>query len=131
MKKTIALLLLLCLALCLFAGCAKTEPAPAPTQAPATQAPAPTEAPKPTEAPAPTAEPAPAPAPSADFVLTAAGTEYPAYRFSGDLTGGGGLGFTCLLPAEAVTAEYEHNAWVLRSAAEPGTAFSGNIIATS
>ena len=46
MKKTIALLLALCLTLCLFAGCAKTEPAPtaAPTQAPAPTA-APTQAP--------------------------------------------------------------------------------------
>ena len=34
-KRTLALLLLLCLVLCLFAACAKTEPAPAPTQAPA------------------------------------------------------------------------------------------------
>ena len=54
MKKTIALLLALCLTLCLFAGCAKTEPAP--TAAP-TQAPAPTEASAPTEEPAPAAEP--------------------------------------------------------------------------
>ena len=35
MKRTLALLLLLCLLLCLFTACAKTEPAPASTQAPA------------------------------------------------------------------------------------------------
>ena len=37
MKKTIALLLCLCLALCLFAGCARTEPKPAATEAPAAE----------------------------------------------------------------------------------------------
>ncbi len=50
MKKTVALILLLCLALCLFAGCSGVStPTPAPTQSPA-----PTEAP--TQAPAPAAE---------------------------------------------------------------------------
>ena len=37
MKKTIALLLCLCLALCLFAGCARTGPEPAATEAPAAE----------------------------------------------------------------------------------------------
>ena len=47
MKKTIALILLLCLTLCLFAGCSGGGSTPTP---------APTEAPAPTEEPAPAAE---------------------------------------------------------------------------
>ena len=57
LRKWIALILALGLALC-FAACAAKEP-PAPTQAPGTQAPAQTQDPA-TEAPAPTETPAPA-----------------------------------------------------------------------
>ena len=69
MKKNAALLLLLCLTLCLFAGCSGTQPAPSPAP---TEAPAPAPSPTPTEAPAPTEEPAPAAEPVELIVFAAA-----------------------------------------------------------
>ncbi len=121
--KRLALLAAVLLLLC--ACTSPVKPAPTPTEAPAPTA-APTEAPAtsvPTEAPAPTeppeTKPTPTPPPEAEATLTAGGREYPAYRFSGDLTGSGSEDFTCLLPLEAVSADYAHNAWVFRSEETP------------
>jgi hypothetical protein len=57
--------------------------------------------------------------PEADAILTAGDRDYPAYRFSGDLTGSGEIGFSCLLPAEEVTAAFDRNAWVFRLTEAP------------
>ncbi len=91
-----------------------SSPAPAPT---ATAEPAPTAAPTPAPTPEPTTEPSQAP--TADAVLTVEGKDHPAFRFEEDLAEGEPIRFSCLLPLEEVTAEFVHNAWVLRSAAEP------------
>ena len=122
--KRLALLTAALILLCACTSPVKPAPTAAPTQAPATAAP--TEAPAtpvPTATPAPTeppeTEPTPTPPPEAEATLTAGGREYPAYRFSGDLTGSGNGDFTCLLPLEAVSAEYAHNAWVFRSEEAP------------
>ena len=124
MRRPVLLLTAALLLLCACTAPVSPTPSPAPTPIPATAEPtAPPATPTPTAFPAPTeppeAKPTPSPTPEADGVLTAAGREYPAYRFSEDLTGSGNRDFSCLLPLEAVTAEYEHNAWVFRSAAEP------------
>jgi len=126
MRKRLACLIsaALLLVLCACTGPADPAPTPAPSEAPATPAPTaapatPEPTPEPTAAPEPTPEPTPAPAPEADCTLTASGREYPAYLFSGDLTGSGGTDFTCILPLEEVTADYAHNAWVIRSVSEP------------
>ena len=123
--------ILLC-ALLLLGLWACTGPAsPTPTEAPpptASPEPTPTSAPTPEPTPAPTPAPTPtevpeSPVPTADVVLTAGGVEYPAYRFSGDLTGSGGMEFTCTVPAEAVTAAYAHNAWIFRCVSDPEAAW--------
>ncbi len=124
--KRFALLLALCLLLGL---CACTKPVtPQPTEAPATATAAPTPAPTPTAAPTPTptapvptAGPTPtlAPLPETDAILSAGDRDYPASRFSGDLTGGGLMEFSCLVPAVEVTAEFDRNAWVFRLEDEP------------
>ena len=120
--KRPALLAALFLLLC--ACTAPVKPAPTPTEPPATAAPAEvTATPAPTEAPAPTPPPEPTPTPTpppeADAILTVEGREYPAYRFSGDLTGNGNTDFTYVLPLEAVSADYARNAWVFRSEETP------------
>jgi|GEM_PF-2794198 len=117
-RPVVALLLALLLALGL---CACTVP-PAPTATPTPTA-APTEAPEPTgtaaPTPTPTEEPEPpeTPAPDPDTTLTAIWdddfADFPAYTFRGDLTGDGRGDFTLVLPAE-LTAEFSHNAWVIR-----------------
>ncbi len=112
---------ILLLFLCACTGPAAPTPTPAPTAAPSAAPTAAPATPAPTTAPVPTAEPEPTPAPlpEADSVLTAGGKDYPAYRFSGDLAGSGNKDFTCLLPVEGFTADYVHNAWVIRSAERP------------
>ena len=126
--KRLALLLsaaaLLCLCACTLPGPSTPTPTPSPasTAAPTAEpaAPAPTATPAPTAAPAPSPAPteAPEPTPEADCVLNAGDREYPACRFSGDLTGSG-MAFTCLLPLEEVTSDYAHNAWVFRCGETP------------
>lgn len=95
---------------------ASADPAtPEPTAAPATPEPTPDPTPAATGAPEPTPDPTPEP----EETLTVEGRDYPARRFTGDLAGSGGAAFSCVLPAEAVTAAYEHNAWVFRSTETP------------
>ncbi len=122
--KRLALLAAALLLLCACTSPGLPAPTAAPTEAPATAAPtevpttsAPTETPAPTEPPE--TKPTPTPPPEAEATLTAGGREYPAYRFSGDLTGNGDHDFSCLLPLEAVSAEYAHNAWVFRCEETP------------
>lgn len=125
MKRPLLLLMAAALLLC----CACTgpvTPSPSPTAAPTAPpaSPPPTEAPatpEPTPSPTETPEPEPTPTapPEADCTLAAGGKEYPAYHFSGDLTGGAEKGFACILPVEGLEAEFAHNAWVIRSAEEP------------
>jgi len=116
--------LLLC-ALALLILCACTGPsAPAETASPPpeTASPAPTAipaTPEPTLEPTP--EPTPEPLPEPDAVLVVNGEELPARSFREELSDG--IGFTCILPAEAVTAEYAHNAWVIRPASDPEAAW--------
>ena len=124
--KRLALLPAVLLLLCLWACTGPVSPTPAPTAsavpatpepsaAPATPAPTPEPTPTATRAPEPTPDPTPEP----EETLTVEGRDYPARRFTGDLAGSGGAAFSCVLPAEAVTAAYEHNAWVFRSTETP------------
>jgi len=74
-KKAISIVLLLCMAACLFGGCAKSESGSPQTSAPdpvSTDTPALTEEPVSTETPAPTEEPAPATEPVELIVFAAA-----------------------------------------------------------
>jgi hypothetical protein len=122
MRRPVLLLAAALLLLCACTAPVSPTPSPAPTPAPATAGPtAPPATAEPTPAPTPAAspKPTPTPTPEADAVLTAGGREYPAYRFSGDLTGSGDREFSCLLPLEAVSADYAHNAWVIRCAETP------------
>ena len=126
-RAAILLCALLLLGLWACTGPAPTTPtptaAPEPTPTP-TAAPTPEPTPTPTPAPTPTPTEVPeSPVPTADAVLTAGGVEYPARRFSGDLTGSGGMEFTCTVPTEAVTAEYAHNAWIFRCVSDPEAAW--------
>ena len=77
--KVTALLLVLVMTVGLLVGCGQTKqqetPTPAPTQAPATEAPKTTEAPKPTEAPTPEPTEEPAPEPTTHIVIDALGRE--------------------------------------------------------
>ena len=135
MKKRIALGLLpaLLLLLCACTGSVPPAPSPAPTAAPTAApppGPAPTAAPEPTPSPEPTPEPPPVSPPAeADRSLAANGKEYPACLFSGALADGWETEFSCVLPLEAVTADYEHNAWVFRSVSEPETLLELSFIA--
>ena len=109
----------------LFCACTgptpQTTPTPtAPVTAPpptATPAPAPTA--PPATAPVPTEEPDLSPTAETDDILSAGDRDYPASPFSGDLTGGGLMEFSCLVPAVEVTAEFDRNAWVFRLEDEP------------
>jgi len=108
------------LLLCACTGPVSPAPSSSPTAAPATATPEPTAAPTAAPTPASTESPAPTDAPvEADRTLAANGKEYPACLFSGALSEGGEPEFTCVLPLEAVEADYEHNAWVFRCAGEP------------
>jgi len=124
MKRiAVFLAVIMLLSLCACREIEEPQPSPDPvTEEPADPdpdiSPEPASAPPETASPA-TSEPDPTPTasapPEADCSLNIEGEELPAYLFSGDLKGGEESNFTCILPIEAVSAAYEHNAWVFRT----------------
>lgn len=118
----LCVLVLLSLCACTFPSSpGTTDPPPPETASPTPTVSPATPEPTPEPTPDPTAEPTPEPLSEPDAVLAVNGEELPARSFREELSDG--VGFTCLLPAEAVTAEYAHNAWVIAPVSDPEAAW--------